>query len=469
MSDIHPSEYYDVVGEHVRRADSEKMWLRRGIQLGRDEDAVEAKRRVEGFTGVTTAEREFLEHGVRVGQVSRGEYVSEERVEQIYRERTNSVQRNSALQPDLPSGRRIWELAEKAIQIEKSANRSRGLSYELYEAQVNAQADKEMGAMDPGDKRFFESCLAGVYVPPEQRRQDWKSEYEPAYFVTLEPIQGDTISYGPFGLEEARERFEVTYPEFDGGSVALLKVESSIPGVSPSQLRTNALSEEYAQGDPEEERWFNLYDKSRTVVGRDVWESRWDHGEVYWSHKGKEYDVDFMIDLENKRHESERDEIETIHESEWHQGFGSECKEHLGQDKNGYYYALERESDDDLSWSGPYNTREEAEERLSEAYDRWDDRTGQREQAWEDHEIARLEKEEQREIERECDRQSEREIERQEFGPSGPERRTYDQSRLPFQPDSMEGPELEKDITGWTGRSYNNMDELREGEIEMEI
>ena len=153
-----------------------------------------------------------------------------------------------------------------------------------------------------------------------------------------------------------------------------------------------------------------------------------------------------MIDLENKRHESERDEIETIHESEWHQGFGSECKEHLGQDKNGYYYALERESDDDLSWSGPYNTREEAEERLSEAYDRWDDRTGQREQAWE-----------------------EREIEHQEFGPSGPERRTYDQSRLPFQPDSMEGPELEKDITGWTGRSYNNMDELREGEIEMEI
>ena len=48
---------------------------------------------------------------------------------------------------------------------------------------------------------------------------------------------------------------------------------------------------------------------------------------------------------------------------------------------------------------------------MSEAWERWDERTGEREQAWEDQEIARLEKEEQREIQRECDRQTEREIE----------------------------------------------------------
>jgi hypothetical protein len=409
--DIDPSDYYDVVGEAARRADSEKMWLRRGIQIGLEADTLEANRRVAGFTDVTTTERGLLEHGVKLGEASktspsRADW-SEESIDRIYRER---IQEQS-LKVDFPSGKRMWELSERAIEIEGEANRSSSLSYGLYEVQVNIQADRAMRDMDPAEKRFFESCLQGVYTHPEKR--EWQSEYAPEYFVTLEPIQGDTIWYGPLSSAlEARDVFERTYPEFDGGSVTLTRVESTIPGVSPDELRRNALSEEYAQGDPEEERWFNLYDKSRNVVGRDVWESRWDHGEVYWSHKGKEYDVDFMIDLENERHESERDEIESIYASEWHQAFGSECKEHLGQDKNGYYYALERgESDDDLSWHGPYKTREVAEERLNEAYDRWDERTGDREQAWEDHEIARLEKEEQREIQRECDRQTEREIE----------------------------------------------------------
>jgi hypothetical protein len=92
--------------------------------------------------------------------------------------------------------------------------------------------------------------------------------------------------------------------------------------------------------------------------------------------------------------EFSQNEIETIHEGEWHQGFGSECKEHIGQDKGGYYYALEiGDSEDDLSWHGPYETREEAEQELSDAFLRWDERTGDREQAWEDQQIAHFEQE----------------------------------------------------------------------------
>jgi hypothetical protein len=77
-----------------------------------------------------------------------------------------------------------------------------------------------MRGMGLVEQRFLATCLAGVYMPPEQRGQDWKGEYEPAYFVSLEPIQGDTISYGPFSLAEAYERFEATHLDFDGGSVA---------------------------------------------------------------------------------------------------------------------------------------------------------------------------------------------------------------------------------------------------------
>jgi hypothetical protein len=79
---------------------------------------------------------------------------------------------------DLPSGQRIWELAQRAIQIEKAANQSSSLSYELYEVQVNSQADRAMRTMDPAEKRFFETCFQGVYTPPDQRGQDWQSEHE---------------------------------------------------------------------------------------------------------------------------------------------------------------------------------------------------------------------------------------------------------------------------------------------------
>jgi hypothetical protein len=169
---------------------------------------------------------------------------------------------------DLPSGQRIWELSSMAVRIENSAKEPDSLSYEPFEVRLNAEADRAMRTMDPVERRFFAACFQGVYVPSEQRGQDWQSQ----------------------------------------------------------------------QGLQHEDR-------------------------------------------------SNQNEIESIYESEWYQGFGSECKEHLGRDTNGYYYGLEV-GESDLSWHGPYNTREEAEERLSDAFLRWDERTGEREQAWEDQQIG---------------------------------------------------------------------------------
>jgi hypothetical protein len=74
-----------------------------------------------------------------------------------------------------------------------------------------------------------------------------------------------------------------------------------------------------------------------------------------------------------------------------HQGFGSECKEYIGIDiKHQFYYGLEI-GEGDLSWHGPFETREKAEEELEAAYDRWDKRVGEREEAWEAEQIARCE------------------------------------------------------------------------------
>jgi len=85
------------------------------------------------------------------------------------------------------------------------------------------------------------------------------------------------------------------------------------------------------------------------------------------------------------------DSPEIIYESEWHQGFGSECKEYLGKDFDRlFYYGLEI-GEQDLVWHGPYETREEAEEHLAAAYDRWDQRVSKREEAWEAQQIAELE------------------------------------------------------------------------------
>ena len=79
---------------------------------------------------------------------------------------------------DLPSGNRIWELASEAVRIENSAKQSCSLSYELFASMVNDDADRAMRTMDAVEQRFFATCFQGVYTPPEQRGEEWQSEWE---------------------------------------------------------------------------------------------------------------------------------------------------------------------------------------------------------------------------------------------------------------------------------------------------
>ncbi|HTD16603.1 MAG TPA: hypothetical protein VK673_15575, partial [Chthoniobacterales bacterium] len=77
-------------------------------------------------------------------------------------------------------------------------------------------------------------------------------------------------------------------------------------------------------------------------------------------------------------------------ESEWHQGFGEEAREFIGRDEGKYYCAFTRspaEDEEQLWWDGPYDSREAAEESLSESMDRWLNIRGAIEEAYEEEQI----------------------------------------------------------------------------------
>jgi hypothetical protein len=235
----------------------------------------------------------------------------------------------------------------------------------------------------------------------------------PAYFINLDQIYGDPREYGPYtSALEAYNDFNDISPAFDGASVCLIKVAPVIAGISPKQLRDNAMSEEDETGDPPPSKWWDLYDKSSDVVARIKWDVTLDRGGDPIYHRAEnEYKPAFIalvneevaieterqIDAAREEFERNRDPnpVDSIYESGWHLGFNNnELKEHLGQDKDGkFYYATESGTqEEDLFWSGPFETREEAEEGLSAAYDEWDKRDSEREQAYEDMRIAEFEK-----------------------------------------------------------------------------
>ena len=60
----------------------------------------------------------------------------------------------------LPSGKRIFELARQAIEIEKSHSAGSCLSYELFIADLCEQTDDAMWRMDSAEKRFFQTLFA---------------------------------------------------------------------------------------------------------------------------------------------------------------------------------------------------------------------------------------------------------------------------------------------------------------------
>ena len=79
---------------------------------------------------------------------------------------------------DLPSGKRIFDLARTALEIERRAHSACSLSYELYVSMLCQEADAVLKKLPESERRIFIHALGGDYVKPEERRSDWQSEWE---------------------------------------------------------------------------------------------------------------------------------------------------------------------------------------------------------------------------------------------------------------------------------------------------
>jgi hypothetical protein len=108
---------------------------------------------------------------------------------------------------DLPSAKRMWQLSERATEIERDAKRSCSLSYELYSSMIDSEVDREMQHLDPAEQRFFAKCFSDVYTPPEQRDQDWQSEREIRQELSRE-LYGEEMDLDPYDPEELRAKRE---------------------------------------------------------------------------------------------------------------------------------------------------------------------------------------------------------------------------------------------------------------------
>jgi hypothetical protein len=94
---------------------------------------------------------------------------------------------------------------------------------------------------------------------------------------------------------------------------------------------------------------------------------------------------------------------EIIWQSEWHQGFGEEAMEFIGRDDDKYYCAFTRspsEDEQDLFWSGPYDSREEAKEHSRETLGNWLNIRGEIEEAYEEQKIAEYQRRQVKDVEK---------------------------------------------------------------------
>jgi hypothetical protein len=96
---------------------------------------------------------------------------------ETYRTAFNALAVMQGLNPDL-SQERMLGLARQAAEIERAANASCSLSYELFAVQVCDAADRILPALNPQEAKFFTACLGGDYTPVHERGQDWQSERE---------------------------------------------------------------------------------------------------------------------------------------------------------------------------------------------------------------------------------------------------------------------------------------------------
>jgi hypothetical protein len=124
-----------------------------------------------------------------------------------YRTAFNALAVMQGLSPDL-SQERMLELAQRATEIERAANASCSLSYELFSVQVCDAADRILPALNPQEAKFFTACLGDNYTPAHERGQDWQSEHEIRQELYRE-MYGDPEAYDDFEEEQKQERDRV--------------------------------------------------------------------------------------------------------------------------------------------------------------------------------------------------------------------------------------------------------------------
>ena len=145
----------------------------------------------------------------RVNQIqaeaARAEKLREENREvrqevEIYRTAFNALAIMQGLNPDL-SQERMLGLARQAAEIERSANASCSLSYELFAVQVCDAADRILPKLNPQEAKFFTACLGDNYTPVHERGQDWQSEHQIRQELYRE-MYGDPDAYDDFEEEQ---------------------------------------------------------------------------------------------------------------------------------------------------------------------------------------------------------------------------------------------------------------------------
>ena len=122
---------------------------------------------------------------------------------EIYRTAFNALAVMQGLSPDL-SQERMLGLARQAAEIERAANASCSLSYELFSVQVCDAADRILPALNPQEAKFFTACLGDNYTPVHERGQDWQSEHEIRKELYRE-MYGDPEAYEDYVKEHGRD------------------------------------------------------------------------------------------------------------------------------------------------------------------------------------------------------------------------------------------------------------------------
>jgi hypothetical protein len=94
---------------------------------------------------------------------------------EMYRAAFNAIASGS---DQFPGQERMLELARQAKQIMRDSGQSCSLSYELYAVQICDEADRIIPKLNETEARFFQALFGGDYTPPNERGNDWQSEYE---------------------------------------------------------------------------------------------------------------------------------------------------------------------------------------------------------------------------------------------------------------------------------------------------